>query len=249
MMNNFKIIANWKMNGSREEVKRWINVFNSQVDNKNQFDCIFCPPSCYLYNAKEVISNNNIKLSLGSQDLDPDTDQPSTGGIDGSMLKDLGCEYVLIGHSERRIYFNEDEETLLKKLTSATKNNLNIIYCVGETMKERDQGIAFDVIRNQLKTLIGLKANSISIAYEPVWSIGKNVTPSLESIHEMHQIIADELKSIFITEENISISYGGSVTADNASSISLLDSVDGLLIGGASLNPESFSEVVNNITR
>ena len=237
------------MNGSQEEVKRWINHFNSRVNYQNQFDCIFCPPSCYLNNANEVISNNNIKLSLGSQDLDPDTDQPSTGGINGSMLKDLGCEYVLIGHSERRTYFNEDEETLLKKLISAINNNLNIIYCVGETKKQRDQGLAFETIRNQLKTLIGLQPNLISIAYEPVWSIGKGVTPSLESIHEMHQIIADELKSIFKTEENISISYGGSVTADNAPSISLLNSVDGLLIGGASLNAESFSEVVNNISR
>ena len=104
------------------------------------------------------------------------------------------------------------------------------------------------MLKIQLKTLKGLPLDLISVAYEPVWSIGQGVTPSLDSIDEMHQIIKDELKSILNTEEDIAISYGGSVSADNAASISLLNSVDGLLIGGASLNPDSFSKVVNNIT-
>ena len=236
------------MNGSKEKVNDWITIFNDHVEYENQSGCVFCPPSCFLDNANEIISSSNLKLNLGSQDLDADANNPSTGGINGKMLKELGCNYVLIGHSERRIYFNEHEDLLLKKLTSAVLNNLKVVYCVGETKDQREQGVATEVIKAQLQALKELPLNLISVAYEPIWSIGKGITPSLDSIQEMHQFIKDELKSILNTEESIAVSYGGSVTADNAAPIALLNSVDGLLIGGASLDPESFSKVVNNIT-
>ena len=236
------------MNGSKEKVNDWITIFNDHVEYENQSGCVFCPPSCFLDNANEIITSSNLKLNLGSQDLDADANNPSTGGINGKMLKELGCNYVLIGHSERRIHFNEHEDLLLKKLTSAVLNNLKVVYCVGETKNQREQGVATEVIKAQLQALKELPLNLISVAYEPIWSIGKGITPSLDSIQEMHQFIKDELKSILNTEESISVSYGGSVTADNAAPIALLNSVDGLLIGGASLDPESFSKVVNNIT-
>lgn len=236
------------MNGSKEKVNDWITSFNDHVEYENQSGCVFCPPSCFLDNANEIITSSNLKLNLGSQDLDADANNPSTGGINGKMLKELGCNYVLIGHSERRIHFNEHEDLLLKKLTSAVLNNLKVVYCVGETKNQREQGVATEVIKAQLQALKELPLNLISVAYEPIWSIGKGITPSLDSIQEMHQFIKDELKSILNTEESIAVSYGGSVTADNAAPIALLNSVDGLLIGGASLDPESFSKVVNNIT-
>ena len=236
------------MNGSKEKVNDWITIFNDHVEYENQSGCVFCPPSCFLDNANEIITSSNLKLNLGSQDLDADANNPSTGGINGKMLKELGCNYVLIGHSERRIHFNEHEDLLLKKLTSAVLNNLKIIYCVGETKDQKEQGVATEIIKSQLQALKELPLNLISVAYEPIWSIGKGITPSLDSIQEMHQFIKDELKSILNTEESIAVSYGGSVTADNAAPIALLNSVDGLLIGGASLDPESFSKVVNNIT-
>ena len=236
------------MNGSKEKVNDWITIFNDHVEYENQSGCVFCPPSCFLDNANEIITSSNLKLNLGSQDLDADANNPSTGGINGKMLKELGCNYVLIGHSERRIHFNEHEDLLLKKLTSAVLNNLKVVYCVGETKNQREQGVATEVIKAQLQALKELPLNLISVAYEPIWSIGKGITPSLDSIQEMHQFIKDELKSIFNTEESMAVSYGGSVTADNAAPIALLNSVDGLLIGGASLDPESFSQVVNNIT-
>lgn len=236
------------MNGSKEKVNDWITIFNDHVEYENQSGCVFCPPSCFLDNANEIITSSNLKLNLGSQDLDADANNPSTGGINGKMLKELGCNYVLIGHSERRIHFNEHEDLLLKKLTSAVLNNLKVVYCVGETKNQREQGVATEVIKAQLQALKELPINLISVAYEPIWSIGKGITPSLDSIQEMHQFIKDELKSILNTEESIAVSYGGSVTADNAAPIALLNSVDGLLIGGASLDPESFSKVVNNIT-
>ena len=236
------------MNGSKEKVNDWITSFNDHVEYENQSGCVFCPPSCFLDNANEIITSSNLKLNLGSQDLDADANNPSTGGINGKMLKELGCNYVLIGHSERRIHFNEHEDLLLKKLTSAVLNNHKVVYCVGETQHQREQGIATEVIKAQLQALKELPLNLISVAYEPIWSIGKGITPSLDSIQEMHQFIKDELKSILNTEESIAVSYGGSVTADNAAPIALLNSVDGLLIGGASLDPESFSKVVNNIT-
>ena len=236
------------MNGSKEKVNDWITIFNDHVEYENQSGCVFCPPSCFLDNANEIITSSNLKLNLGSQDLDADANNPSTGGINGKMLKELGCNYVLIGHSERRIHFNEHQDLLLKKLTSAVLNNLKVVYCVGETKNQREQGVATEVIKAQLQALKELPLNLISVAYEPIWSIGKGITPSLDSIQEMHQFIKDELKSILNTEESIAVSYGGSVTADNAAPIALLNSVDGLLIGGASLDPESFSKVVNNIT-
>ena len=236
------------MNGSKEKVNDWITIFNDHVEYENQSGCVFCPPSCFLDNANEIITSSNLKLNLGSQDLDADANNPSTGGINGKMLKELGCNYVLIGHSERRIHFNENEDLLLKKLTSAVLNNLKIVFCVGETKDQREQGVATEIIKSQLQALKELPLNLISVAYEPIWSIGKGITPSLDSIQEMHQFIKDELKSILSTEESIAVSYGGSVTADNAAPIALLNSVDGLLIGGASLDPESFSKVVNNIT-
>jgi len=236
------------MNGSKEKVNDWITIFNDHVEYENQSGCVFCPPSCFLDNANEIISSSNLKLNLGSQDLDADSNNPSTGGINGKMLKELGCNYVLIGHSERRIHFNEHEDLLLNKLTSAVINNLKVVYCVGETKDQREQGVATEIIKSQLQALKELPLNLISVAYEPIWSIGKGITPSLDSIQEMHQFIKDELKSILNTEESIAVSYGGSVTADNAAPIALLNSVDGLLIGGASLDPESFSKVVNNIT-
>ena len=114
-MNNFKIIANWKMNGSKEKVKIGLTIFNDHVEYENQSGCVFCPPSCFLDNANEIISSSNLKLNLGSQDLDADANNPSTGGINGKMLKELGCNYVLIGHSERRIHFNEHEDCFVKE--------------------------------------------------------------------------------------------------------------------------------------
>ena len=248
-MSILKIVANWKMNGSKEEITNWLKVFKNNVDLNNQPSCIFCPPACYLDYAHKIILDNNLALNLGSQNLNPDQEYPSTGGINGQMLKDLGCNHVIVGHSERRIHFQEDEDNLVKQLSEGIQNKLNVVYCVGETREDRDSGLAKEIIKKQLTTLRGFPFHLISIAYEPIWSIGKDTTPSLNSIDEMHQTIKDELKLVFKTEENITVSYGGSVSTNNAVSISELNSVDGLLIGGASLDANSFSEVVNKITR
>ena len=176
------------MNGSKEKVNDWITIFKDHVKYENQSGCVFCPPSCFLDSANEIISSSNLKLNLGSQDLDADANNPSTGGINGKMLKELGCNYVLIGHSERRIHFNEHEDLLLKKLSSAVLNNLKVVYCVGETKDQREQGVATEVIKAQLQTLKELPLNLISVAYEPIWSIGQGITPSLGSIQEMPPI-------------------------------------------------------------
>ena len=152
-MNNLKIIANWKMNGSKEEVESWINNFSNYVESKDQSQCILCPPSCYLNSAKEIIANNNLTLNLGSQDLDSDQDYPSTGGINGKMLKDLGCDYVLIGHSERRIHFKEDENILSMKLSSAIQNNIKVI----DVRHEATAVFAADAI-SRLSPAIGVAA-------------------------------------------------------------------------------------------
>lgn len=247
-MTPIKIIANWKMNGSHEDIISWIDYFQNNVEIKNQINCILCPPLCYLDTVKKIVLNNKLDLHLGSQDVYADLDHPSTGGVSGRMIKDLGCNYVLIGHSERRIHFQENEGILLGKINSAIKNKLNIIFCVGETFEQREGGITKKIIKKQLRILRGLPVGLISVAYEPVWSIGTGKIPSLESIEDVHQVIKSGLKDYFTNKKDIPVYYGGSVNLDNAEMIMKLDSVDGLLIGAASLDSSSFSGIVNKIT-
>jgi len=238
------IIANWKMNGNRAQVIEWLDCLQKSLTLSEQSECIFCPPLIYMDIAQEQISLNKMKITLGSQNLDYDSKHPKTGGIDASMLNDLGCKSVIIGHSERRLYFGENNSILSKKLVSASKNNIDIVFCIGETESEKDKGLCHEVLREQLKALNGLQIKKLFIAYEPVWAIGTGKIPSMKYIEEIHHFIKDELKCSHYYNSDRPVLYGGSVNFDNASEISNLDSVNGLLVGGASLNPRNFSDIV-----
>ena len=238
-------IANWKMNGSQHMVHKWIEEVNLTIPTQIQSQCVFCPPACYLPMISDLIKKRELKISLGAQDIDPDMEVSLTGGISGSMLEELGCQYVVVGHSERRIHCKEDSKLLLQKLKAVLANNMKVIFCVGETSEEKEAGKTSEVINRQLEVIGQLKPNNLLIAYEPVWAIGSGQTASSTAIQEIHQLINKKIRSLNINNFS-GVIYGGSVNSSSAQEIFSLNAVDGLLIGGASLEGKEFSSIARS---
>ena len=236
------LVANWKMNGSSALVNKWIDGVNSSIPEQIQSRCVFCPPACFLYQASNLIKERDLKISLGAQDIDPISKTGLTGGISGFMLKELGCKYVIIGHSERRMHYKERNSLLIKKLLAAASEDLKIIFCIGESLQEKDAGKTYNTLKKQLEVISKVENAKLIIAYEPVWAIGSNNPAEPAYIEEVHNGISEELKSLKINEL-LGIMYGGSVKMDSAKQILSLNNVDGLLIGGASLNEAEFSNI------
>ena len=236
-------IANWKMNGSQSMLVRWLEGINKTLDESLQTKCILCPPVCFLSEASKIIKREKLSISLGAQNIDPSNISPLTGGIDGAMLKELGAEYVVIGHSERRKVFKEDNQLLLEKLESASKEDLRVIFCIGESLKEKGEGKTISVLREQLEILKEAELNKFIVAYEPVWAIGSGETAKLDDIEEIHRQIVSEVRS-FEKENFLGVFYGGSVDSSSSRQILSLKGVQGLLIGGASLECEEFCNIV-----
>ena len=241
-------IANWKMNGSQSMLVRWLEGINKTLDESLQTKCILCPPVCFLSEASKIIKREKLSISLGAQNIDPSNISPLTGGIDGAMLKELGAEYVVIGHSERRKVFKEDNQLLLEKLESASKEDLRVIFCIGESLKEKGEGKTISVLREQLEILKEAELNKFIVAYEPVWAIGSGETAKLDDIEEIHRQIVSEVRS-FEKENFLGVFYGGSVDSSSSRQILSLKGVQGLLIGGASLECEEFCNIVLNNNR
>ena len=236
-------IANWKMNGSQSMLVRWLEGINKTLDESLQTKCILCPPVCFLSEASKIIKREKLSISLGAQNIDPSNISPLTGGIDGAMLKELGAEYVLIGHSERRKVFKEDNQLLLEKLESASKEDLRVIFCIGESLKEKEEGKTISVLREQLEILNDAELNKFIVAYEPVWAIGSGETAKLDDIEDIHRQIVNEVRSSE-KESFLGVFYGGSVDSSSSRQILSLKGVQGLLIGGASLECEEFCNIV-----
>lgn len=211
-------------------------------------DVVLCPPFTALAEVSEVVIESDI--SLGAQDIYWLNEGAFTGEVSGKMLKDAGCSYVIIGHSERRQFFNETNESVNKKLKAALANNLTPIVCVGEMLKEREAGKTFDILKDHIEgALNGLSAEDaikIVIAYEPVWAIGTGKTATPEQAQEVHKYIRDLLHKLFNQEvaSEIRIQYGGSVKPDNVTELMKQPDIDGALVGGASLKVDSFSLIV-----
>ena len=243
-----KIIAgNWKMNKNLNDTKEYFENFNELVkdcDNK----IIICTPFIDLGIAKESAASN---ISIGAQNMHFAEKGAYTGEVSGKMLKDCEIPYVIIGHSERREYFNETDEMVNKKVKAAFANELIPIVCVGETLEEREAGNAKAKVVGQIqKDFEGLEANwaeKVIIAYEPIWAIGTGKTASSEDANEVCIWIREEIKNLYGTEiaENIEILYGGSVKSSNAKELFEMSDIDGGLVGGASLEPEEFSKIAN----
>ena len=236
-------IANWKMNGSLPMLFSWLEEVNKTLDESSQNKCILCPPVCFLSEASNIIKRDKLNISLGAQNIDSNITSSLTGGIDGAMLKELGAEYVLIGHSERRKILNEGNQLLLEKLKSASKEGLRIIFCIGESLKDKERGKTIKVLKEQIGILNDADLNEFMVAYEPVWAIGSGEIPKLEDIEDIHKQVINEVGS-FKKEGFLGVLYGGSVDSINSRQILSLKGVQGLLIGGASLEYKEFCNVV-----
>lgn len=243
-----KVIAgNWKMNKNKQEAQEFMKEFIPLVaDTKNEV--VICAPYLDLNNLVEMTKGTNVKI--GAQNMHWEESGAYTGEVSASMLKELGVEYVIIGHSERRQYFNETDETVNKKIKTALKNGLKPIVCVGETLEQREQKMTKQVITNQTKlALEGLSAEQVEhtiIAYEPIWAIGTGKTATSEDANNSVQEIRQEIAQIYGQNiaKRVIIQYGGSVKSANAKELFTTSDIDGGLVGGASLKAEEFSKIV-----
>ncbi len=244
-----KVIAgNWKMNMLPNETIEYIEKLSKLVkDTKNEV--ILCVPYTDLFYALLTAQNTNIKI--GAQNMHFEEKGAYTGEISPQMLKSINVEYVIIGHSERRQYYNETDETVNKKLKSAHKVGLKPIVCVGETLEQREEGKTSDVITKQTAlALEGLNEKEVEetiIAYEPIWAIGTGKTATSEDANESIKEIRKEIARKYgqQTAERVIIQYGGSVKSKNAKELFSMSDIDGGLVGGASLDAEEFSKIVN----
>lgn len=236
------VIANWKMNGIRSFEKIFIAT-DKHLKSKNlkKPNVIVCPPFTLI---SQLTSYKKINIKIGAQDTHEESSGAYTGCISSEMIKDSGAEFVIIGHSERRQYFNEDIKLLSKKILAAHNAKLKVIFCIGEQKNEIKNRLS--ILRKQLKSLPNkLDPKNLIIAYEPVWAIGTGLTPTPSQIDQIHGSIRKILKLNPSFSKNVSILYGGSVNGENASEILSLDNVDGALVGGASLKINEFSKIID----
>lgn len=244
-----KVIAgNWKMNMLPNEAIEYIQAFEPMVKD-SKAEIILCVPYTDLFYCLMNAQGTNIKI--GAQNMHFAESGAYTGEVSGKMLKSIGVEYVIIGHSERRQYFNETDETVNKKIKSAFENELKPIVCVGETLEQREAGKTESIITSQTRlALEGLTSEQVKntiIAYEPIWAIGTGKTATSEDANNSIKAIRAEIKRIYGEDvsEDVIIQYGGSVKSSNAKELFSTSDIDGGLVGGASLKPDEFSKIVN----
>lgn len=244
-MKRYLIAGNWKMNFVSNEAVSFVQALKSKLTNLqlNNIEILLCVPFTNLHPIKQFTDRETF--SIGAQNMHYELKGAFTGEVSAPMLVDAGCEYVILGHSERRQYFNEDNELLTKKLITALNNNLKPILCIGETIGERQSGDTFKVLEFQLQVLNHIdqdKLANITLAYEPVWAIGTGLNATSEQISEAHQWIDNFIFDLF--NVNLRILYGGSMNDANAKEILECKKVSGGLIGGASLKIEQFTNII-----
>ena len=241
MLRKTMIAGNWKMNGDASNLSYFKELASSVVPN-SAADVLVCPPVTLLARAVEACQGSSIQL--GAQDCHVAQSGAHTGDIAVSMLKDAGAAYVIVGHSERRADHAETNEMVQCKAEAVLSQGLKPIICIGETLADRESGLAQEVVGAQLAGSVPKEgADNLVIAYEPVWAIGTGLTASLDDIASMHAFIRAQLAEPEITQ----ILYGGSVKPGNAAEILALQDVDGALVGGASLTADNFSMIVNAV--
>ena len=245
-----KIVAgNWKMNGQIQQVIQLTNQIKELIDSDSTTQVIVIPPAIYLPLVNELLANSKIKM--GAQNIYPKDFGAYTGEISVPMLKDYNCSYVLVGHSERRHYFHEDENFVAQKFHHVKDHGMIPVLCVGETLIEREKGQTEQVIAKQLLAVSEKSKECFSeciVAYEPVWAIGTGKTASPEQAQEVHQFIREMVAEINNSDaERLTLLYGGSVNENNARALFTMPDIDGGLVGGASLNAKQFVEIVKCI--
>jgi triosephosphate isomerase (TIM) len=243
------IAGNWKMYKTLKDGQELAVALRRDLYKIENVDIVICPPYTLLADLSDALETSNI--ALGAQDCYWQEEGAFTGEVSCKMLKDAGCSFVIIGHSERRQYFGETNDSVNKKLKAALKAGLLPIVCVGETLAERENNKTFDVlidhVQNGLKDITAQEMEKIIIAYEPVWAIGTGKTATPQQAEEVHKFIRDLLNKLFSkdTANSIRIQYGGSVKPENITELMKQPDIDGALVGGASLSVESFSTIVN----
>ena len=245
------IAGNWKMNPSIDDSVSLAGEIAAGMDSLKGVDVLLAPPFTALGVVREAIKDSGIFLS--AQNMHWETNGAFTGEISGAMLKETGCTHVIIGHSERRQIFHEDNEMVNKRVLGALKYDLMPILCIGETLEERESEKTFGVLEEQIRQgLAGVTAENMEkvvVAYEPVWAIGTGKTATKEQAQEVHAFIRKLLAEMFEKDiaESVRILYGGSVKPDNVDELMAQTDIDGALVGGAALKAESFCRIINFI--
>jgi len=240
--------GNWKMYKVRGEATKTVVELRDQIEDVKDVEIVVFPPFTLLETVGEILQGS--KVGLGAQNMFWKEEGAYTGEISPRMLVDLGCQYVILGHSERRGYFTESNEMVNKKLQAALKFNLTPLICVGEKLEERKKGRAKEVVETQIReSLLGIEAwegKKVIVAYEPVWAIGTGETATPEQAEEMHSYIREILEEIWDASvaNLIRIQYGGSVKPENIKELMAKKNIDGALVGGASLDSASFTRII-----
>lgn len=249
-MRRYLIAGNWKMNAGPTDARHLIKNLKIELANrKPKVEVLVCPPMVSLVPVKQELDGFN-GIEIGAQNVHYENNGAYTGEVSTEMLKDSGCHYAIIGHSERRAYFHETDEIVNKKAQKCLNDGLKPIICVGETLEQRKSGEHQDVVKTQVtKALSGISENQVKtlvIAYEPVWAIGTGETATPEQAQEMHHFIRSIISDLYdeSLSKTIRILYGGSMKPHNADDLLQQEDVDGGLIGGASLKAQSFTSII-----
>lgn len=251
MMRTPFIAGNWKMNMTHIQAINFMQDLGYKYKNKNNCEIAVCPPATALRSAKTIIEGDNLDVRLGAQNMYYESSGAFTGEISPEMLKALGVEYVIIGHSERRQYFNETNEIVNKKVSAAFRIDLKPIMCIGESLNIRESGKAEEFVINQLVECLAdigeEDIDCLTIAYEPIWAIGTGKTATSEDANDMCGAIRNKVGELYGKKfsEILRILYGGSVKPSNILELMNMPDIDGALVGGASLKVEDFMAIVN----
>ena len=240
------VVGNWKMNGDRESIAALLQQLVAEVGSFDAADIAVCPPFPYLAQALEALRGSRI--GVGAQNLALEAEGAYTGEVAAAMLRDVGCHYVIVGHSERRALYGESNEVVAQKFVRAQSAGLTPIACVGETLEQREAGSTLEVVTEQLQSVIdtaGVAAlKQAALAYEPVWAIGTGKTATPEQAQQVHAHLRDVLaKHDGEIAGQMQILYGGSVKGDNAAELFTMADIDGALVGGASLVAQDFARI------
>ncbi len=242
------IAANWKMYKTPQQARDFVSAFLPLVWGHTRDEIVLCPPFTDIPAVVEAVQGSDI--GVGGQDMFWEKEGAYTGAVSAGMLQEAGCTHVILGHSERRQYFGETDDTVNRKLRVALATGLKPIVCVGEVIQEREAGLTDEVLRRQcsiaFRDISGGEAIPMVVAYEPVWAIGTGKTATPELAVEAHQVIRSEAEKAFGdgVATQMRILYGGSVKPENAKALMSQTEIDGALVGGASLDPKSFAAIV-----
>lgn len=240
-------IANWKMYMNKTEIDSYFKNFISNIFS-NKCNLVFCPSSIHLDYVNDIIKHNK-NILLGSQNVSEFLPGAYTGEVSLQMIKDSNCRFSIIGHSERRVLFNETDSNINKKLKVLNNTNITPIICIGETLEQNESGETKEVLEKQLKVIFqDIELNNSKeyiIAYEPIWAIGTGKSASNDTIYSVHNFLKNIINEINLNNCNICLLYGGSVNENNASEILSIDGVDGFLIGSASIDADKFYNIYN----